>query len=229
MTNPPHGDAEPDGSPVPGPGGRPPGAGQPPAGSPPYGAPAWGQHPWPQPGAAPGGPPFGATQPYGQLPADFGPRGQLPLPPRGQQYGQRQQYGQPPAGFGPPVPPGGAPYGVPGYGAPGHGGPWQAPARRRIRASLFAALTALAVLIGIAVLALSTGPTVLSRAAVEQDVAAQFERREGVAVDLQCAQEMAVEEGSTYECTGVTADDEQVTLQIEITDEDGAHYTWTEP
>ncbi|CCG03537.1 DUF4333 domain-containing protein [Blastococcus saxobsidens] len=198
MTNLPHGDAEPDRSP--GPDGRPPEAGQPPAGPPSYGASLWSQQPWPQPGAAPGGPPFGATQPYGQLPANFGPPGQVPRPPWGQQYGAPQQYGQPPA-------------------------------RRRSRAGLVAALAtvAVAVLAGIAVLALSTGPTVLSRTAVEQDVAAQFERREGVAVDLQCAQEMPVEEGAAYECTGVTSDDEQVTLRIEITDEDGAHYTWTEP
>ena len=73
------------------------------------------------------------------------------------------------------------------------------------------------------------GPTALSRTAVERDVAVQFEQREGVAVDLECAEEMAVEQGATYECTGVTADDEQITLQLEITDEDGARYTWAEP
>ena len=91
------------------------------------------------------------------------------------------------------------------------------------------AAAALAVVAGIAVLAMSTGPTVLSRAAVERDVAAQFEQREGVPVDLRCAQEMLVEEGATYECSGSTADDEEVTLRIEITHADGARYTWSEP
>ena len=68
----------------------------------------------------------------------------------------------------------------------------------------------------------------LSRSAVEQDVAEQFEQREGVAVDLECAEEMPVEAGATYECSGITADDEEVLLRIEITDEDG-RYTWSEP
>ena len=40
---------------------------------------------------------------------------------------------------------------------------------------------------------------------------------------------MTVDAGATYECTGTTADGEDVTLQIPITDEDSAAYTWTEP
>jgi hypothetical protein len=79
------------------------------------------------------------------------------------------------------------------------------------------------------VLALTTGRTVLARSAVEEDVAEQFEQREGVAVDLDCAEEMTVEEGAVYECSGVTSDDEEVTLRIEITDADGGRYTWSEP
>jgi len=64
---------------------------------------------------------------------------------------------------------------------------------------------------------------------VERDVAAQFEEREGVAIDLSCDEEMRVRAGDTYECTGETADGEEVTLEITITDEDSAAYTWTEP
>ena len=61
--------------------------------------------------------------------------------------------------------------------------------------------------------------TVLDPAAVERDVAAQFEQREGVAIELHCADDMEVKKGATYECTGTTADGESVTLQIAITDE----------
>jgi hypothetical protein len=73
------------------------------------------------------------------------------------------------------------------------------------------------------------GGTVLDRAAVERDVAQQFQQREGVAIDLSCAEEMKVREGATYDCTGTTADGEDVSLRIAITDEDSAAYTWTEP
>jgi hypothetical protein len=79
------------------------------------------------------------------------------------------------------------------------------------------------------VLASVLGPTVLDRAAVERDVAEQFEAREGVAIDLTCDAEMRVENGESYPCTGVTADGEEVELQITITDENFAEYTWTEP
>jgi hypothetical protein len=87
----------------------------------------------------------------------------------------------------------------------------------------------LLVIAGVVVLVLSLQTTVLDRAAVERDVAAQFEEREGVAIDLSCEEEMTVDSGSTYECTGTTADGEDVTLQIRIEDEDSAAYTWTEP
>jgi len=72
------------------------------------------------------------------------------------------------------------------------------------------------------------GDTVLDTGAVEEAVAEQFERREGVAVELTCDDEMQVEQGAAYECTGTTADDEPVTLRIVITDEDTAAYTWEE-
>ncbi|MCF6734170.1 MULTISPECIES: DUF4333 domain-containing protein [unclassified Blastococcus] len=124
-----------------------------------------------------------------------------------------------------------APHGVPGYGPPGYGppAPRSSGSRRRAGLLLLLAAVALALVAGVALLAATTGPTVLSRSAVERDVAEQFQQREGVAVDLDCEQEMHVEPGATYECTGVTADEEQVTLRIEITDADGARYTWSEP
>jgi hypothetical protein len=96
---------------------------------------------------------------------------------------------------------------------------------------LIAAVTGFLLLLiaGVVVLVMALQSTVLDRSAVERDVAAQFEEREGVAIDLNCAQEMEVDAGATYECTGTTADGEDVTLQIVITDEDSAAYTWSEP
>jgi hypothetical protein len=82
---------------------------------------------------------------------------------------------------------------------------------------------------GAIVLVVSLRPTELDPSAVERDVAVQFEEREGVAIELDCSDGMAVDSGESYECTGVTADGEDVTLQITITDEDQAAYTWTEP
>jgi hypothetical protein len=77
-------------------------------------------------------------------------------------------------------------------------------------------------------LALALRSTVLDPAAVERDVARQFQAVEGVAVALTCAEEMEVAAGASYECTGVTADEEEVRLRITVTDEPTAAYTWTE-
>ena len=78
------------------------------------------------------------------------------------------------------------------------------------------------------VLARVFADTVLDTGRVEDDVAAQFEQVEGVAIDLSCDDEMQVEQGAEYECTGTTADGEEVTLRILITDEATAAYTWDE-
>ncbi|MGK5113271.1 MULTISPECIES: DUF4333 domain-containing protein [unclassified Geodermatophilus] len=85
-----------------------------------------------------------------------------------------------------------------------------------------------ALLVLAVVLARVLGDTVLDASAVERDVAAQFEQREGVAIDLDCPAEMTVEPDAVYECTGTTADDEDVTLQIRITNVVLAEYTWDE-
>ncbi len=121
----------------------------------------------------------------------------------------------PPPGYGPPDP----------YGT-GSGATQAKPSHLR----LYLGLVALALLLVLAVvLADLLGPTLLDRGAVERDVAAQFEEREGVAIDLTCDEEMRVEDDATYECTGETADGEEVDLEITITDEDSAAYTWSEP
>ncbi len=188
----------------------------PPHGDPPPGEPGRpAQQPWPpqqwpqQPGAqqpGPWGPP--APGPYGQP-----PQGQ---PPYGEPWGGQPAAGQPPSWTGHPQ------HGQPPYGPP------PAPPRRS-RRGLVAGIVVPAVLLLVAVvLARLFADTVLDPERVEADVAAQFEQREGVAVDLTCDDEMQVEQGADYECTGTTADGEEVTLRIVITDETDASYTWEE-
>jgi hypothetical protein len=122
-------------------------------------------------------------------------------------------------------------HGPPQYGPPQYWAHGQPALPKKSRVGLVVAVTAgVLVLLAVAVvLTLGLSSTVLDRNAVEADVAAQFEEREGVAVDLSCAQEMKVASGASYECTGTTADGEDVTLRIAIADEDTAAYTWTEP
>jgi hypothetical protein len=198
--------------------------GQPPAqpygqSAPPYGEPTPSYVRPPVPGAAqpPAAPPPVAPAWERQETAA------LPTPP--QQYPQ-PEYGQQPPQYGGPQ------YGGPQYGPPGQYGyapPPPPPPKSKV--GLIAAATGLVLLViaGVVVLVMALQSSVLDRAAVERDVAAQFEEREGVAIDLECADQMKVDAGSTYECTGTTADGEDVTLQIRIEDEDSAAYTWTEP
>jgi hypothetical protein len=115
---------------------------------------------------------------------------------------------------------------------PAYGPPYAPPApARKSHVGLIAGVTALLVLLiaGGTALALALESTVLDPAAVERDVAIQFGDREGVAVQVTCPGDMDVQAGATYECRGITADDEEVTLRITITDERSAAYTWTEP
>jgi hypothetical protein len=163
----------------------------------------------PTPPPAYGQTPYGQSPPYGQQPGPYGPPA----------YGQPGPYGPPPQ-YGAP------PYGTPQYGVPGQQfGPPQ-----KSKVGLIALVTGLLlVLIAVVVvLVMSLQSTVLDPAAVERDVAAQFQQREGVAIDLDCPDDMNVAEGATYECSGTTADGETVTLRIAITDENSAAYTWTE-
>src|ERR687894_2425211 len=97
---------------------------------------------------------------------------------------------------------------------------------QKSKVGLIAAVTAVILLViaGVVVGVMTLQSRVLDPAAVERDVAAQFEEREGVAIDLSCDDEMTVEPGTTYECTGTTDDGEDVTLEIRIEDEDSATY-----
>ena len=188
----------------------------------------------PQGGSQPGmpGPYVQPGQPYGQpQPGGYGQPGQ---------YGQPGPYGPPqqPGQYGPPGPPYGQPqpgqYGQP-YGQPYGGTPYgQQPygPPKKSRTGLVVGLVVLAVVVIAAAILLPIllSSTRLDPSATARDVAQQFEQREGVAVDLSCEDDMTVDNGATYACRGTTADGEDVTLTITITDED-AHpptYTWSE-
>ena len=162
----------------------------------------------------------------GPPPGEPGRPAQQPWPPQQwpQQPGAQQPGAQQPGPWGPPAP---GPYGQPPQGQPPYGPPPAPP--RRSRRGLVAGIVVPAVLLLVAVvLARLFADTVLDPERVEADVAAQFEEREGVAVDLTCDDEMQVEPGADYECTGPTADGEEVTLRIVITDQSDASYTWEE-
>jgi hypothetical protein len=88
-------------------------------------------------------------------------------------------------------------------------------------------LLLLAVLLALAVYTGGTlRPRVLDTAAVERDVAAQFEEREETAVELDCADRMRVRPLAEYECDGVTEDGDELTFVIRIVDEEDAAYDW---
>ncbi|MGY1683481.1 DUF4333 domain-containing protein [Geodermatophilus sp. SYSU D01176] len=199
----------------------------PPQGGPPPGEPG-------RPGPRPPWPPqAGPPQPWPQQPGPQQPGPQQPGPwgpPVPGPYGGPPPYQQPPgAPYGQPwggQPAPGQPYwvGQPPYGQPPYGAP-----PRRSRKGLIAGIVVPAVLLLVAVvLARLFADTVLDPERVEADVAAQFEQIEGVAIDLTCDDEMQVEQGADYECTGTTADGEEVTLRIVVTDEATAAYTWEE-
>ena len=163
-------------------------------------------------------PPYGGNPPYGQSPA-YGQAPQYEAPQYGTQPFGTQQYGTQQYGS--------SPYGVPGQQ---FGPPPAAPAQKS-KVGLIAILTVVALLViaGAVVLVMSLQTTVLDAASAERDVAAQFEQRAGVAIDLTCPGDMKVKAGATYTCRGKTADGESVTLKLTITDEKTAAYTWTEP
>jgi hypothetical protein len=205
MSQPPQGE-DPQDQRAPAPGWGPPS-------SPPYQG-GWGQQP---------GPPYqgGWSQPHGQ-PGGYGPAGYGQYGQPGQ-YGGQPGYGQPPYGQ----------YGQPPYGQPPYEqyGGWEqppAPPRRKRRFGLVFVLLVIAALIGVALtLPARLGGTRLDPDAVQRDVAAQFQQREGVALDLSCDQTMTVADGRTYDCAGTTAEGDPVTITITITSDDG-DYTWAD-
>jgi hypothetical protein len=73
------------------------------------------------------------------------------------------------------------------------------------------------------------GPGELDAAQVQRDVAAQYEAREGVALELSCPDEMPVESGGVFACRGTTAEGEDLYVEIPIADpqEDVDYHWWT--
>jgi hypothetical protein len=189
-----------------------------------YGQPTWAQ---PDQGQQPHAPGQWAPQGYWQPAEGWGQQY-----PQGAQYGQ--QYGQPGYGYGQP-PYGQHPYAQPPYGQHPYAQPQYAPGGygtpppKKKRTGLIAGLIgALAVVVAVVVvLSLTLGGRVLDRAAVQRDVAQQFQQHEGVAIQLRCDRNMKLVQGATYACEGTTADGENLTLQIRITDAAAAAYTWS--
>lgn len=89
---------------------------------------------------------------------------------------------------------------------------------------LFAVLVAAAVVL----LPRVVGTRVLDRTATQRDVAEQFQERQGVAIRLTCEDRMTLTTGAAYACRGTTAQGQDVTLKIRITDAATARYTWSE-
>ncbi|MCA0145547.1 DUF4333 domain-containing protein [Blastococcus sp. LR1] len=63
---------------------------------------------------------------------------------------------------------------------------------------------------------------------VERDIAAEYEERRNVALDLDCPRDMPVASGEGYSCRGVTAEGEQISVWIQIDDRLDGSYTWGE-
>lgn len=120
--------------------------------------------------------------------------------------------------------------GYPGQQGPGqgYGSGYPSAPPKKSRTPLWIGLGVLLLLAAVAVvLFLTLSKEILDPASVQTDVAAQFEDQEGVSIELNCPADMEVVVGNTYECTGTTADSEEVTLVIEISAENG-DYTWQE-
>lgn len=87
------------------------------------------------------------------------------------------------------------------------------------------------VVLVVAVLALgwSLQPGRLDPADVERDVAAQYETRAGVALELSCPEDMPRESGGVFLCRGTTGDGERLVVEVEIADpSDDAEYHWVD-
>ncbi|WP_170977677.1 DUF4333 domain-containing protein [Blastococcus sp. CCUG 61487] len=101
------------------------------------------------------------------------------------------------------------------------------PRKRRHLRPLYGWLVVAAVVAALAVARWAgLGPTFLDTARVESDIAEQFEARYDVGVEVDCPRRMGVAEGREHECEAVTADDEELTIVLTITDEDEVVYTW---
>lgn len=168
-------------------------------------------------------------QAYGQD-AGYGQQGYDQQGGYDQQYGQ-QAYGQD-AGYGQQ---GGfdahsAQYGAPAYGQSGAQQWGSAPTQKKSNKGLIAGIAAAAVLLlgGLGTW-LALGPMstkVLDKGKLASDVAAQYEQEYDAPLsDVTCNDDLVVEQGKTYTCSA-KEDGEDVSIKIEVTNDDGA-YTWS--
>lgn len=174
---------------------------------------------YPAPGAQ-----WNPPQQWGQ-PQPWSPPQQQQWGHQQPQWGQQQQWGRPqpwpggPAQFGPPSgqqwTPGSAPAGPP---------------RDRTRRRLLTALVVLSVAIAAAVAGLVyvLSFTTLNPSRVERDVAALFEERHQIELDLSCPDDMKVVSGEVYRCSGSTPQGEEVQIEIRIDDSLDGTYAWVE-
>ena len=99
---------------------------------------------------------------------------------------------------------------------------------RRVRTGLWILALVVVATIAPVLVIRALAPDRLEAAAVERDVAAEFEERRGVALDLDCPRDMPVTSGEGYTCEGAAADGEPIEIWIQIDDSHGldGSYTW---
>lgn len=81
---------------------------------------------------------------------------------------------------------------------------------------------------GCSLLAQGLGADPLDADVVERDVAAAYEEREGVALELDCPQDTPVASGETYACHGTRSDSRRVSVKIQIDDRLDGSYRWVD-
>jgi hypothetical protein len=177
--------------------------------------------PWPpSPEERQEGQPLGSPPP-GQHPAAGAPW----HPPQQPQWGGQQPWGRPqpwpggPGQYGPPSgqqwTPGSAPAALP-------------PDRTRRRLLIALVVLSVAIAAAVAGLVYVLSFTTLNPSRVERDVAALFEERHQIELDLSCPDDMKVVSGEVYRCSGSTPQGEQVEIEIRIDDSLDGTYSWVE-
>jgi hypothetical protein len=141
-------------------------------------------------------------------------------------YGAEHPYSAPPAQqfAAPPAPPAG-PYGPPtgpgGYAPPGYGQP-PAPPRRKRTGLIIGIVAGVVVLAALAVGAIFLfGTKTLNTAEAEKQIGTITQKQIGTApTDVQCPEDIAVQSGKTFTCTG-TLDGQKVSYTVKETDDKG--------
>ena len=87
------------------------------------------------------------------------------------------------------------------------------------------------VVVALVVLLIRRFPSGLDSGSVEREVAAEYEERIGVAVEVRCPDEMPVASGEVYACEGTRTDGAVIYVEIQIADpgEDADYRWWTPP